>query len=240
MMNIGNMEGFKEYSYSEIGKRHMDLNMENQDSIFVGKVDYDTYCLAVADGVSSCKWSKKGSETAVDSVKNLALKLSNSEIHVTDSDEIRKFVVRDWKSHFHESWNDYGTTLNFVIWCKGDVVIGQIGDGLIAARLNDEFVMMTDMDEFFTVETYALSEIVLKSTFKIKCVTNVQQVVALAMTDGIGKELELSSISEFMKCFVLLVSKEERDIEIESWMAYLREKNDDDKTIGLLVLEGEA
>lgn len=239
MMNTDSTEKFKEYSYSEIGKRHIEYNMENQDSVFVGKVDSDTYCLAVADGVSSCKWSKKGSKAAVESARNLALKLSSSEIHTTDSDEIRKFVVRNWKSHFDGSWNDYGTTLNFVIWCKGDVVIGQIGDGLIATKLNDDLVMMTAMDEFYTVETYALGEVVLKSSFKIRCATNVQKVIALAMTDGIGKELELSSISEFMKYFVSLITKEERDIEIESWMSHLREKNDDDKTIGLLVLEGE-
>lgn len=240
MMNTDSTEKFEKYSYSEIGKRHIENKVENQDSIFVGKVASDTYCLAVADGVSSCKLSKKGSEAAVDSARNLALKLSNSELHTTDSDEIRKFVVRDWKSHFDGSWNDYGTTLNFVIWCKGDVVIGQIGDGLIVTSLNDELVLMTDIDEFYTVETYALVEVVLKSSFKIRCATNVQKVIALAMTDGIGKELELSSISEFMKYFVSLIAKEERDIEIESWMSHLRKKNDDDKTIGLLVLEVEA
>lgn len=237
-MNMNKLE-HKEYSYSEIGKRHIELNLENQDAIFVGKVSDDTYCLAVADGVSSCKWSQKGSEAAVDTVRNLAIKISNSEIHISDSNEIRRFIVRDWKSHFEDNWNDYGTTLNFVVWCRGDVAIGQIGDGLIVAKINDELAIMTDMEEFYSVETYALAEVVLKSTFKIRSAANVYKVTALAMTDGIGKELELSSISEFMKYFVSLASKEERDIEIESWMSHLRENNDDDKTIGLLVLEGE-
>lgn len=240
MMDAENTEKFVKFSYSEIGKRHKEQNLENQDSIFVGKVSNDTYCLAVADGVSSCKWAKKGSEAAVDAVKNLALKLSVSELQIEDSDEIRRFVVRDWKSHFDGLWNDYGTTLNFVIWCNGDVVIGQIGDGLIVTSLNDELILMTNMDEFYTVETYALAEVVLKNSFKIRCATNIKKIIALAMTDGIGKELDLSSIDDFKKYFVSLVSEKERDTEIESWMKHLREKNDDDKTIGLLVLEGEA
>ena len=151
MIDMENERKVIQFSYSEIGKRHEELNLGNQDTVFAGKVCNDTYCLAVADGVSSCKWAKKGSEAAIDTVKRLALKLSESELRTDDSDEIRRFVVRDWKNHFDGSWNDYGTTLNFVVWCNGDVVIGQIGDGLIASRLGDEQILVTDMDEFYTV-----------------------------------------------------------------------------------------
>ena len=51
------------------------------------------------------------------------------------------------------------------------------------------------------------------------------------------------SINEFRKYFIELISKNnEKSIseEIELWMKQLRLKNDDDKTIGLLVLEGKA
>lgn len=240
MIDMENERKVIQFLYSEIGKRHEELNLENQDSIFVGKVCDDTYCLAVADGVSSCKWAKKGSEAAVDTVKRLALKLSKSELRTDDSDEIRRFVVRDWKNHFDGSWNDYGTTLNFVVWCNGDVVIGQIGDGLIVLKFNDEQIMVTDMDEFYTVETYALAEVVLKSSFKVRTEKNVKNLIAIAMTDGIGKELDLESIDAFQSYLVTLVEEKNRDTEIELWMNHLREKNDDDKTIGLLVLEGEA
>jgi|BioPla2DNA2_1021312.scaffolds.fasta_scaffold01170_16 serine/threonine protein phosphatase PrpC len=240
MMGMENERKVIQFSYSEIGTRHEKLNLENQDSVFVGKVCDDTYCLAVADGVSSCKWAKKGSEAAVDTVKRLALKLSKTELRTDDSDEIRRFVVRDWKNHFEGSWNDYGTTLNFVVWCKGDAVIGQIGDGLIISKLNDEQILLTDMDEFYTVETYALAEVVLKSSFKVRTEKNVKNLVAIAMTDGIGKELDLKSIDALQSCLVALVKEKERDTEIALWMNHLREKNDDDKTIGLLVLEGEA
>ena len=77
----------------------------------------------------------------------------------------------------------------------------------------------------------------------LNTIKNVNNLIAIAMTDGIGKELNLDSINEFQRYLVdLLKRKDEkaRDIEIELWMNHLREKNDDDKTIGLLVLEGEA
>ncbi len=240
MIEIEHEKKVIQFSYSEMGKRHEELNLENQDSIFVGKVCNDTYCLAVADGVSSCKCAKKGSEAAIDTVKRLAFKLSESELGIDDSDEIRRFVVRDWKSHFDGSWNDYGTTLNFVVWCNGDVVIGQIGDGLIVSKLGDEHILVTDMDEFYTVETYALAEAVLKSSFKVRTKKNINNFIAIAMTDGIGKELDLDAIDAFQGYLVTLVKEKEereRNIEIELWMNHLREKNDDDKTIGLLVLE---
>jgi hypothetical protein len=65
----------------------------------------------------------------------------------------------------------------------------------------------------------------------------------VAMTDGIGKEINLESLKEFFKYFVELISNNDEEIknsEIESWMSQLRLKNDDDKTIGVLVLEEEA
>ncbi len=99
------------------------------------------------------------------------------------------------------------------------------------------------MDEFYTVETYALAEVVLKSSFNVRTEKNVKNLIAVAMTDGISKELDLEAIDSFQRYLVTLVKEKdgkERDIEIELWMNHLREKNDDDKTIGLLVLEVEA
>ena len=96
------------------------------------------------------------------------------------------------------------------------------------------------MDEFYTVETYALAEAVLKSSFKVRTKKNINNFIAIAMTDGIGKELDLDAIDAFQGYLVTLVKEKEereRNIEIELWMNHLREKNDDDKTIGLLVLE---
>jgi hypothetical protein len=102
---------------------------------------------------------------------------------------------------------------------------------------------MTDMEEGYSVETFALAEVVLKSSIHLEIRRDINSIAAIAMTDGIGKELNMESINEFRKYFIELISKNnEKSIseEIELWMKQLRLKNDDDKTIGLLVLEGKA
>jgi hypothetical protein len=243
MMSFANEDNTIQYSYSEIGKRHVDAGTDNQDSVFVGKVCEETYCMVVSDGVSSCKLSKYGSEATIDTIRRLAEKLHQDEMSVDDLDEIKRFIVRDWKSHFDEDWNEYGTTLNFVIWWKHNILVGQIGDGLIIGESDGESFLMTDMDECYSVETFALAEVVLKSSIQLLVRKNVKNISVVAMTDGIGKEINLESLKEFFKYFVELISNNDEEIknsEIESWMSQLRLKNDDDKTIGVLVLEEEA
>ncbi len=197
MMNYANEEKFMRYSYSERGKHHVDKKIENQDTVFVGKVCEDTYCMVVSDGVSSCKYAKQGSEVTVDTIQNLGRKLKSGELGTDDLDGLKRFIVRDWKSHFDSDCNNYGTTLNFLIWCSGDLLIGQIGDGLIISEIDGEIIKLSDTDEFYSVETYALAEVVLKSTIKLVSRKNVKKVSALAMTDGIGKEISMDSLVGF-------------------------------------------
>ncbi|WP_312072183.1 protein phosphatase 2C domain-containing protein [Anaerotignum propionicum] len=232
-----------QYLYSKIGKHHIDAGTGNQDSVYIGKICDETYCLVVSDGVSSCKWAKTGSEATIDTIRTLSTKIYHNEISIDDGDGIKRFIVRDWKNHFDESWNDYGTTINFVIWSRGIVLAGQIGDGLLIGVTDGENFLMTDMDENYSVETYALAEVVLKSSIQLTVRKNVNNLIAIAMTDGIGKEMNMESIYEFQDYFVDLIKnrdEETRNKEVELWMSQLNQKNDDDKTIALMVLEGKT
>ena len=243
MKNFASEDNTIQYSYSEIGKHHVDTESGNQDSVFIGKVCDNTYCMVVSDGVSSCKYAKAGSEATIETIKSLATKLHLGEMTIVNLDEIKRFIVRDWKGRFEKEWNEYGTTLNFVIVWNSQALIGQIGDGLIIGDIDGESFYMTDMEEGYSVETFALAEVVLKSSIHLEIRRDINSIASIAMTDGIGKELNMESINEFRKYFIELISKNnEKSIseEIELWMKQLRLKNDDDKTIGLLVLEGKA
>lgn len=242
MMSFANEDNTIQYSYSEIGKHHVNAGFCNQDSVFIGKVCDDTFCMVVSDGVSSCKYSKAGSEATIETIKSLATKLHLGEMTVEDLDEVKRFIVRDWKSRFENDWNEYGTTLNFVVVWNQRALIGQIGDGLIIGDTDGIPFQMTDMEEGYSVETFALAEVVLKSSIHLVVKENIKNIAVIAMTDGIGKEMNMESINDFLRYFIELISKnDEKNInsEIESWMEQLRLKNDDDKTIGLLVLEGK-
>ena len=239
MMRFSDQNNIIQYLYSEIGKHHVDRGEENQDSVFIGKVCDETYCLVVSDGVSSCKYSKEGSEATIGTIKRLSAQLHTGEVSTDNLDELRRFIVRDWKSRFENNWNEYGTTLNFLIWWNGNVLIGQIGDGLIVGEIDGKPFQMSGMDEMYSVETFALAEAVLKSSIQLEVRENIKKLAVIAMTDGIGKEMNKESLNEFLRYFIKLISdsEEKRNNEIESWMKQLRSKNDDDKTIGLLVVE---
>lgn len=226
-------------SFSERGKYHIDENLENQDSVYIGRMDDETSCIAVADGVSSCKWAKKGSLAAVDTVRHLAKAVADERMLCEDVDSIREFVVKDWKAHFHDDWNEYGTTLNFAIIHKKYLVSGQIGDGMLLSINGNERLNLTDTDEFYSAETAALSEVVLKSSFKVLCKEIQGPVFVAAMTDGISKELDTEYIEEFKNSLKNLMKKEKALIasEVKEWIAHLNQKNDDDKSIVILILE---
>lgn len=239
MMDYQNKDKRLWCSYSERGKLHIERNWENQDSIGIGEVNNGCLYIAVADGVSSCKKAKEGSLAAIDTVRHLAKLISVGEISSDNFDFIRKFVVRDWKAHFSQDWDEYGTTLNFAIVHNGYLLVGQIGDGIILVSNGNENIVLTDMDEFYSAETYALSTAVRKSTFNVVGRKVCGPLVVVAMTDGIGKEIDMEHIDGFRNALVELMKKGSLAVksEFDVWMAQLNEKNDDDKTIGVLILE---
>lgn len=230
------------YVYSEIGKYHADKNIENQDSVYIGIENDTTVCIAVADGVSSCMGAKKGSLAAIDTVKHLARAVSEGTLFCEDVDAIRKFVVRDWKEYFEEKWDDYATTLNFAIIYKKYLVLGRIGDGMLLVKNGTINTNLMDFEEFYSTETFALSEVVLKKSFQVVCQEVREPVFIVAMTDGIAKEIEIEKIEELKQALMELVTQNREVIETElcDWVANLNEKNDDDKTIGIVFFIGKT
>ena len=93
MKNFASEDNTIQYSYSEIGKHHVDTESGNQDSVFIGKVCDNTYCMVVSDGVSSCKYAKAGSEATIETIKSLATKLHLGEMTIVNLDEIKRFIV---------------------------------------------------------------------------------------------------------------------------------------------------
>lgn len=227
-------------SYSRTGKKHKELNRNNEDNISYSKMSDDICWIAVADGVGSCKYAKEGSQAAVSTICNLANEIHKGTIKINDLDKIRRFVVTNWKSNFKSNWNDYCSTINFIILYNDNGIIGQIGDGLISVNINGKDFVMTEETKFYSVETYALGEIVLKKSFRLIKFEKIKYISAILTTDGIANEIDKGSINELRGYLVDLIKKDEKqiDLELTNWFETLDRKNDDDKTIGILVLEG--
>lgn len=231
-------ENIKISVVSRIGQNHVSLSSENQDSFLYG-TNTGMNFLAIADGVSSSKYAKRGSTTAVETIKKLCGEIVSGAISSEDVDGIRKYIVQKWKEQFEGDWNDYATTLNFIIVYAARVIIGQIGDGLIVYDVDNNQDFMTDVDDFYSTETFALGEMVLKSTFLIKSIHVDRSLNLIIATDGVGKEVELETCQGLRDYLVKLQRKQEDEEkkELSAWFDILDKKNGDDKTIGILVLE---
>lgn len=129
-------KGCTVFFYSQIGSNHVKNGIENQDSVLFERIDHDKWFMAIADGVSSAPKSKKGSQAAIDVVREICMKLKGKEWNLED---IKVDIVRMWKSRFTKDWNDYATTLNFLIFVDRELLVGQIGDGLMVIDTDGKY-----------------------------------------------------------------------------------------------------
>lgn len=226
-------------TYSSIGQNHIDKNIENQDSIEFNRLDDDTWYMVVADGVSSASNAKVGSLAAVRCVKEITERIKYGALETQNVDQVRKEYFKQWKNSFTEQWDTYATTVNFVVEFNNKLLVGQIGDGLIVINTDQDTLVFCEEEEFYSTETYALGELVRKSTFRIKQLSYEKYISLYMVTDGIGKELAEESRIDLCHYMKQLVNKSENEImkELESWIHTLDKKNGDDKSIGILTWE---
>jgi hypothetical protein len=226
---------FQAAGYSVTGRNHAEAGAVNQDSIKIGKCGQGGCFMVLADGVSSAAHAKEGSSAAVEVVSEIAEQTA-SEIICSDPGEIRRTIVRRWKNRFQSCWNDYATTLNFIVACSGRLIAGQIGDGIIAINADGKELLLAEESEFYTTETTALCEAVRQKDFRLKVVSPVRRVSAYLASDGIGKEISHTAIFDLGKYLEELLQKQKHEIDSEliPWIEGLDRKNGDDKTIGFL------
>lgn len=99
--------------------------------------------------------------------------------------------------------------------------------------------MLTESDEFYSTETYALGAAVKKSTFTIRVVEVRNRIRVYMASDGIGKEINEASRIELIEYLGNMMMNEDAVIEdeLDTWVIGLGKKNGDDKTIGFVSWE---
>ena len=234
MMNFYEDKNIKSAYYSLIGENHIKQSCENQDSICCEVISQSKWVIAVADGVSSARFAKKGSHFATEVVKELA-----NEFELTDQlnlDELKVWFVRKWKSKISSDWNEYASTINFAYYSNNYLLVGQIGDGLICVDIDGKKKAFGIDEEFYTSETYALGEVVKKNSFILNLERVKSNISLYMVSDGIGKEIDYDSRLELgvYLGILLLQDKEHIEEEIMSWLDALNNKNGDDKSIAFI------
>ena len=158
---------------------------------------------------------------------------------LNDIDAIKVYVVKRWKEQIESDWDEYATTVNFAIYVDHTLLTGQIGDGLIVAEVDGNSLVLTENDEFYSTETYALGAVVKKSTFTIRVVEVRNRIRVYMASDGIGKEINEASRIELIEYLGNMMMNEDAVIEdeLDTWVIGLGKKNGDDKTIGFVSWE---
>lgn len=231
-------EKLKVITYSKIGQNHIDTGLENQDTILAEALSDDCGFLALADGVSSAPNAKEGSQAAVEVIQEVCRGFYNGNV-LENLDDLKVGIVRNWKSKFSASWNDYATTLNFLIYKEDFLLVGQIGDGLIVVDIGDDTKIFTEDSDFYSTETEALGEAVRKSAFHIEKYKISDGFKAYMTSDGIGKEIAEESRTNLCNYLMNMLENSASAIEEElnPWIEGLSKKNGDDKSIGFIRME---
>lgn len=238
MMKLRNDKGLFTAEYSLIGENHVTKGIENQDQIKFGEFASSVRFLVVSDGVSSAAHALLGATAAVETVEKLAMDISSNKILMNDIKAIQSYLVKHWKENFVADWNQYAATLNFIIYYDHQLLLGQLGDGLIALTVDGETKVMKNYEEFYSSETPALGEVVLRKDLKVEsCFVN-NSFSGYIVTDGIGKEVNEDSYMPLERyLFELSMNPELFVKEIVPWIDGLGAKNGDDKTLGYIRME---
>lgn len=232
MMQIRNEKGLFIAEYSAIGVQHVNNGKENQDSLMSGRVGDNVIFCAVADGVSSAKYAKTGSLQAVQTIKKISEKIASEKLDIHDLKKLQNTIVRYWKDSLKTDWNEYATTLNFLIFVNPYLIIGQIGDGLICVNVDGKDSVITPAEEFYTTETAALGEVVYRKDLDIQIYQVISTFSVAMMTDGIGKEIPVEARTPLEK-YLNNLSRDTIQFKTEliPWVKGLECKNGDDKSI---------
>lgn len=230
---------------SEIGKSHIRLGIKNQDSFIIREYSFGKI-MAVADGLGTLKNSHIGSKMACEAV------CEAGKIWVKNNDK----DIRNLIKLIHVLWeikispydkNDCGTTCLFSIVINDErrVVIGQVGDGLLAYIKSNKLTVLKEKKEDFLNITTSMHNVRKFSQWTYdEFILEDDELTLLICTDGISEDimenkekefiLELKSILKYKK------SMKQRNKILKSILKNWKTPySDDDKTIIFYVEKGE-
>jgi serine/threonine protein phosphatase PrpC len=237
---IGNLD-YKMVGFSVPGKTHIKNGTGNQDSFGFFK-STNGVAIAVADGVGSCLNSKMGAKLAIETIEKLQHKIEIGQIAAYESEKIKAFIIREWKSRIDGSLSDYSSTLQFVTMFPDQILRGGIGDGGVFVTIDKNEYVFKGNGEMFSNWTYALTQDIDESKFEVSRImvsSDAQKVDMCLATDGVTSELLDGKEINFLQYIASRVHDNAKHFEKEifDWISSLQEKNGDDKTLLLFTAE---
>jgi serine/threonine protein phosphatase PrpC len=201
-------------------------------------VEDNENCLiaTLSDGLGSSKYSSEGAQIACQVIVDYFKSTSNQQVVVNSMNEC---LLLSWEKRVRGKSNiiaDFRTTNSFVVVLKDEkrVIVGQIGDSLVAYKIDEGMVKMSVSDKDFLNETdclggrktsrYELTEYQYHNDFTF-----------LIASDGFGDELisdKMDLLFDYFKTKYCKISRKNRNYELKKEIKqFLNEKNDDDKSV---------
>ena len=223
---------------TDIGSNNRAMFLPNQDSCGYRIMDND-YCIAVADGVGSCKYADVGAQKAVDICLDLFTEIKNRQIPFSKKTIIDCVIFR-WKEAFGEEAENYCSTLKTIIKIENEMLLVSIGDGVLAVSSDGVNVIAPVESVDFVNETYCLSNSVKEcdfwsNTFSLDLH---KPYAALCCTDGIANGLIQGSQIDVITSIEKEICIDDLKSELENFVTDIAKYSFDDKTIGVVKYEG--
>jgi len=190
--------------------------------------------VVLADGLGSAPMGSLGSHTAV----NLALGPIRDALHAGLAPEhLAKLLADLWERETHGD-RDVATTCLFAFIAGDEVVLGQLGDGLVLAidREGQEHRLPAGRGQFGN-HTEALP----RGTLHVARhpAGSIQSV--LLATDGVSDDLIPGTEAQLLTALVQIAREQGTDAlqtQLESWLTNWRTPaSHDDRSVGVLMLE---
>lgn len=242
------------YKTNHAGPYHIDKGIPCQDSYALCVTEDGCEIAAVADGLGSAKYSKTGSQIAVDCATTYCKKFINREMSKDAILEVIKnaFIIADSKI-IHQSEREenavgeYDTTLCLVVYIDGNLYYGNAGDsGILGLAVSGDYIQVTKQQRDEDGYVYPLSFGENYWEFD-SCKDTIS--AFLLMTDGVyeqvfppimaNEEVPINiALAEQLLGYFEIEKKEEKILEAQLedfWINYPSWLLDDDKTtVGIL------
>ncbi|WP_417436564.1 PP2C family serine/threonine-protein phosphatase [Idiomarina abyssalis] len=181
---------------SVIGPAHQQDDTPNQDAVLVQGYRQG-WCIAVCDGLGSRALSHQGSRLAGHLVRSTVRKWQHTE---PSSLSISQQIQQQWVNKLGKDYSSYETTCLWA-WAdaQGQVKAAQVGDGLLLARCNGQFSVITPERDGFGNQTQTLARAGNDDWSTIECTLTIAGDGVLLMTDGISDDLLPEQLEAFFE-----------------------------------------
>jgi serine/threonine protein phosphatase PrpC len=230
---------WKYWGMSATGPLHIKMKLENQDCWMARDYKWGQV-VVVSDGLGSKLHSAYGSRTACRAVLEASKIFANhSEARI---DNLPALIHAIWilKTAPYK-YSDCAATCLFVIHYGGNLIIGRLGDGMIAALSEngrESILLSDDKQDSFTNYTYCLHADFHAEKWEMQILDASLYKGVLLCTDGISEDLLSDRKIEFAQDVYSNYtdcSSIERNTDIRRWLHEWPVKgHTDDKTIACL------